>query len=89
MQKRVLAVYFSIMRRRAICAVEVMASASSRMISLKEAMVSAVEEVEGVGRAEKICLVLAKVLICSRTTSIPRSSLALSSSTICRMFLGP
>lgn len=34
MQNRVLAVYFSMMRRRAICAVFVMASASSRMISL-------------------------------------------------------
>ena len=33
--------------------------------------------------------VLAKVLICSRTTSMPRSSLALSSRTICRMFLLP
>lgn len=28
-------------------------------------------------------------MICSRTTSMPRSSLALSSSTICRMFLLP
>jgi len=54
MQKRVLAVYFSIMRRRAICAVEVMASASSRMMSLKEA----IEEGEVVvGVMEKICLV--------------------------------
>lgn len=34
-------------------------------------------------------VVLAKVLICSRTTSIPLSSLALSSRTICRMFLLP
>ena len=34
MQKRVLAVYFSMIRRSAICAVDVMASASSRMISL-------------------------------------------------------
>lgn len=37
MQKRVFAVYFSIMRRRAIWAVEVIASASSRMMSLKVA----------------------------------------------------
>ncbi len=34
-------------------------------------------------------VVLAKVLICSRTTSMPLSSLALSSRTICRMFLLP
>ena len=33
--------------------------------------------------------ILANVLICSRTTSIPLSSLALSSRTICRMFLLP
>lgn len=54
MQKRVLAVYFSIMRRRAICAVEVMASASSRMISLKWAREAWEEEV---GAAVKICFV--------------------------------
>lgn len=33
--------------------------------------------------------ILAKVLICSRTTSMPLSSEALSSRTICLMFLGP
>lgn len=32
---------------------------------------------------------LAKVLICSLTTSIPLSSLALSSKTICRIFFVP
>lgn len=102
MQKRVLAVYFSIIRRNAICAVEVMASASSRIMSLNELM----EVPSAVGVAVKICLVpdspgqlggpgldlkyiLANVFICSRTTSMPRSSLALSSSTICRMFFGP
>lgn len=103
MQKRVLAVYFSIIRRRAIWAVDVMASASSRIMSLKEAM-----EVLSEGLVMlNICFVpalmvsqrwkayaglqngLAKVLICSRTTSMPLSSLALSSSTICRMFLLP
>jgi hypothetical protein len=42
-----------------------------------------------VGAMVKICLVEAKVLICSRTTSMPRSSEALSSSTICRIFLDP
>ena len=103
MQKRVLAVYFSMILRNAICAVAVMASASSRMMSLKELM----EAVLAVGAAVKICFVpvfrmstrvpttghgqdlLANVLICSRTTSIPRSSLALSSSTIWRMFFWP
>ena len=61
-QKRVFAVYFSIMRRRAICAVAVIASASSRIINLKEA-----REVEdpACGTAAKICLVLLNVLICS------------------------
>ena len=53
MQNLVFAVYFSIMRRSAICAVEVMASASSRMISLNELM-----EAASVFRAAvKICLV--------------------------------
>lgn len=63
MQKRVFAVYFSIMRRRAIWAVEVIASASSRMMSLNVA--KGVLESEGWGREEKICFVLLKVLICS------------------------
>ena len=54
MQKRVFAVYFSIMRRRAICAVEVIASASSRMMSLKLAR-EAWED--GSGAAVKICFV--------------------------------
>ena len=100
-----LAVYFSMMRRKAICAVDVMASASSRMMSLKEVIE---EESEVLAAEVKICFVpalfvscchmeddkwrvdrLANVLICSRTTSMPRSSLALSSKTICRMFLFP
>ena len=67
MQKRVFVVYFSMIRRRAICAVEVIASASSRMMSLKEA--SALERppdsVSGLGLDVKICFVLLKVLICS------------------------
>lgn len=54
MQKRVLVVYFSIMRRRAICAVEVMASASSRIINLNLVR-EALEE--GSGVAVKICFV--------------------------------
>jgi hypothetical protein len=71
MQKRVLGVYFSMIRRRAICAVEVMASASSRMMSLKEAprAVGEVEfgssEEEDGAKVLKICLVEEKVLICS------------------------
>ena len=54
MQNRVLAVYFSMIRRRAICAVDVMASASSRMMSLKEVIEveSEILEVE-----VKICFV--------------------------------
>jgi hypothetical protein len=55
MQKRVLAVYRSMIRRRAICAVEVMASASSRMISLKEAREELPEP--DCGPMEKICFV--------------------------------
>ena len=54
MQNRVLAVYFSMMRRRAIWAVDVMASASSRMMSLKE--VSEVESEDLVAEV-KICFV--------------------------------
>jgi hypothetical protein len=64
-----------------------MASASSRMMSLY-CPIEGVEDVL-VGAMVKICLVEAKVLICSRTTSMPRSSEALSSSTICRIFLDP
>jgi len=69
MQKRVLGVYFSMMRRRAICAVDVMASASSRMMSLYVAREEGVgdelsEAVVGV-KALKICFVDEKVLICS------------------------
>lgn len=67
-QKRALRVNFSITRRSAICAALVIASASSRMISL--------------GALVNICLVPAKSLIFSRTTSMPRSSDAFSSSTI-------
>ena len=86
MQNRVLAVYFSMIRRSAICAAEVMASASSSMMSLKAPR----PDFDGVCvAAEKICFVLAKVLICSRTTSMPRSSDALSSRTICRTFFAP
>ena len=54
MQKRVFAVYFSIILRRAICATAVIASASSRTINLKPPK-EAVEP--GVGMAEKICFV--------------------------------
>ena len=61
MQKRVLAVYFSIIRRSAICAVAVMASASSSMMSLNVAR----GDESAAGAEEKICLVLEKVLICS------------------------
>ena len=63
MQKRVLGVYFSIMRRSAICAVEVMASASSRIMSLYVARVVeedalSDESAAVVGVKElKICLV--------------------------------
>lgn len=84
MQNLVLTVYFSMIRRRAICAVLVMASASSRIISLNPAIEDFAE-----APMVKICLVLAKVLICSRTTSMPRSSEALSSSTIWRMLAAP
>jgi hypothetical protein len=87
MQNLVLAVYFSMILRNAICAVAVMASASSSMMSLY----CAIEEMEDVlvGAIVKICFVEANVFICSRTTSMPRSSEALSSRTICRMFLAP
>lgn len=69
MQKRVLGVYFSMMRRRAICAVDVIASASSRIMSLYVASEDGVvegssEALVGVN-ALKICLVEEKVLICS------------------------
>lgn len=87
MQNLVFAVYFSMIRRNAICAVAVIASASSSMMSLY----CAIEETEDapVGAIVKICFVEANVFICSRTTSMPRSSEALSSRTICRMFLVP
>jgi len=62
MQNRVFAVYFSIMRRSAIWAVEVMASASSRIISLKFAIGFVAF---GWGIVLKICFVLLNVLICS------------------------
>jgi hypothetical protein len=83
----VFAVYFSMILRKAICAVEVIASASSSMMSLN----CAIEEMDDVlvGAIEKICFVEANVFICSRTTSIPRSSDALSSRTICRKFFAP
>lgn len=109
-QNRVFAVYFSMIRRSAICAVAVIASASSRMINLKEPR----DEPDFVaGATENICFVpemwpsqqkrrkendeerkvklnrLAKVFICSLTTSMPLSSLALSSITICRIFWLP
>ena len=54
MQNRVLAVYFSIIRLRAICAVDVMASASSRMMSLKDVIEA---WSEGIGADAKICFV--------------------------------
>ena len=54
MQKRVLVVYFSIMRRSAICAVEVMASASSRMINLNLVRVALEDRSRA---AVKICFV--------------------------------
>lgn len=62
-----------------------MASASSRMISLYDA----IDDMEAYAVLANICLVEAKVFICSRTTSIPRSSEALSSRTICLTLLGP
>lgn len=72
MQKRVLGVYFSMMRRRAIWAAEVMASASSRMMSLKVVKLVDWEVLEEVGlvveegaKELKICFVEEKVLICS------------------------
>lgn len=65
MQKRVLGVYFSIMRRRAICAVDVMASASSRMMSLNVARCVVLGSVGSEAMEEKICFVEEKVLICS------------------------
>jgi hypothetical protein len=80
-QNLVFAVYFSMIRLNAIWAVDVIASASSSIISLYAAI-----DVGEVDFMLKICFVLAKVLICSRTTSIPRSSEALSSRTICRIF---
>ena len=55
MQNRVLAVYFSIIRRSAICAVDVMASASSRTINLNDARDEPLEVVGG--PIEKICFV--------------------------------
>lgn len=58
-------VYFSMTRLRAFCATWVIASASSRMMSLYPSVLN-------------MALLLAKLLICSRTTSIPLSSEALS-----------
>ena len=65
-QKRALRVYFSITRRSAACAALVIESASSSTISL--------------GAAVNIWRVEANSLIWSRTTSMPRSSDAFSSS---------
>mmetsp|Transcript_65597 Transcript_65597/g.137119 ORF Transcript_65597/g.137119 Transcript_65597/m.137119 type:complete len:237 (+) Transcript_65597:541-1251(+) len=65
--------YCSIIRRRANWAVLVMLSASSRMTSLGWPSVLLLP---------KSCLTLTKVLIWSRTTSIPRASDALSSRVI-------
>jgi hypothetical protein len=56
MQNRVLAVYFSMIRRSAICAVAVMASASSRIINLKAPN----PDPDVWGAMEKICLVPAE-----------------------------
>lgn len=86
MQNRVFGVYFSMIRRSAIWAVFVIASASSRMINLYPAMPFVLPRGADV---MKICFVEAKVLICSRTTSMLRSSEALSSSTIWRMLSAP
>lgn len=58
------------------------------MISLYDASVEEPELLAG-AMALNICFVEAKVLICSRTTSIPRSSEALSSKTCCRIRVGP
>ena len=58
-QNRVLAVYFSIMRLSAIWAVEVMASASSRIMSLKEVIEA---WSEGLGIEVKICFVPARTV---------------------------
>ena len=71
MQKRVVLEYFSMMRLRAAWASRVMASASSRM------MILVLNSALG-----KCTWVSAKVLMISRTTSMPRASLALSSRTI-------
>jgi len=68
MQNRAFRVNFSMTRRRENCAGLVMLSASSSTMSF--------------GADENIWRVDANSLICSRTTSIPRSSDALSSSTI-------
>lgn len=70
MQKRVFVVYFSIIRRKAICAVDVIASASSRMMSLKEAseLATPPDSLLGLGLDANICFVLLKVLICSLRT---------------------
>jgi hypothetical protein len=86
MQNRVFAVYFSMMRRRAICAADVMASASSRMINLKEAR----DDLPVVGGAiENICFVPARRLksVCARTFSsiaglLTRESLDLFSNNV-------
>mmetsp|Transcript_77053 Transcript_77053/g.217962 ORF Transcript_77053/g.217962 Transcript_77053/m.217962 type:complete len:231 (+) Transcript_77053:434-1126(+) len=68
--KRALGAYCSIIRRNANCAACVMLSASSRITSLGWPSVEL---------ALKSCLTLTKVLIWSRTTSMPRASDAFSS----------
>lgn len=76
MQKRVFGVYFSIIRRKAICAVDVMESASSRMMSLyfvaRELALPLVmiPSSEGLAKELKICFVELKVLICSLYTVV-------------------
>ena len=80
-QKRTVAVYFSMTRRRAFCASLVMASASSRMTSLKGGAWALETE-------KTLPLVEAKVRIWSRTTAMPRSSEALSSRSMPESCLG-
>ena len=69
-QKRTFFVYCSMTRRSAACAACVMASASSSTISLNVSCC-----------VLNTLRVLANDLICPRTTSMPRSSDAFSSST--------
>ena len=69
------AVYFSMIRLKAIWAVDVMESASSRMMSLYVWRGDDFEEVEDVVKELKICFVEEKVLICSLLRIISPSAL--------------